>query len=93
MPLTAQPSESQDFIVPAYERSQPAQQLEQVLLGEWLQLKDLRAGDERGIDEEERVVRSRADEPDHAALHIRQQHVLLGFVEAVNLVNEQDGRG
>ena len=36
-------------------------------------------------------MRGRADQPHHAALDIRQQHVLLRLVEAVDFVNEQDG--
>ena len=35
-------------------------------------------------------MRRRADQTDHAALHIRQQHVLLRLVEPVDLVDEQD---
>ena len=66
-------------------------EVEQVILGKRLQLENLRARNERRVDEEERVVRGRADEPDDAALHIRQQHVLLRLVEAVDFVNEQNG--
>ena len=39
---------------------------------------------------EERVLRRRPDQDDDAVLHVRQQHVLLGLVEAVDLVEEQD---
>ena len=65
------------------------QQVEQVILRNRLQLENLRARDERRVDEEERVVRGRADQPDDSALNIGQQHVLLRLVEAVDLVHEQ----
>lgn len=41
---------------------------------------------------EERIVRGRADETDDAALDVGQQDVLLGFAEAVDFIDEQDGR-
>ena len=47
------------------------EQAEQIFLGQRTQLEDLRARDERRVDEEEWVVRGRADEPDDAAFHIR----------------------
>ena len=37
-------------------------------------------------------MRRRADQPHHPALDIRQQHVLLRLVEAMDLVDEQDRR-
>src|SRR6266851_4784275 len=46
---------------------------------------------QRGIDLERRVLRRRSDQPDRPALDIRQKRILLGLVEAVNLVDEQDG--
>ena len=36
-------------------------------------------------------MRGRADEHDRAVLDVGEQHVLLGLVEAVNLVDEEDG--
>ena len=68
------------------------QQAKQILLGQRPQFENLRARDERRVDEEKRIVRRRADQPDDAALHVRQQHVLLRFVEAMDFVNEQDRR-
>ena len=53
--------------------------------------KHLRAADQRPVDREERIFRRRAEQPDGAALHVGQQGVLLRAVEAVNLVDEQDG--
>jgi hypothetical protein len=53
------------------------------------ELKDLAAADQRAVDGEERVFGGRADERHHALFHVGQQHVLLGLVEAVDLVDEQ----
>ncbi len=62
-----------------------------ILDGDRLELEDLRAGDERRVDVEIRVVRRRTDEADHPALDVREKHVLLRLVETVDLVDEQDG--
>ena len=51
---------------------------------------DLAAAQQRRVDREERVLRRRPDQDDDAVLDVRQQHVLLGLVEAVDLVEEQD---
>ena len=48
-------------------------------------------GQERRVDLERRVLGGGADEGDGPVFDVRQDHVLLGFVEAVDLVNEQDG--
>ena len=68
----------------------PAHQDHERLRLHRLQLKHLRARNQRAVDVEKRVVRRRADQPDHPALHIRQKHVLLRLVEAVDLVHEKD---
>ena len=60
------------------------------VLAERFEPEECRAGDERGVDGEERVLRGRADECDEPALDIREQDILLGFGEAVDLVEEQD---
>ena len=52
---------------------------------------DWRPGQERTHDLEARVLRGRADEDDIARLHHRQEGVLLGLVEAMDLVAEEDG--
>jgi hypothetical protein len=54
-----------------------------------LELEDARAAHQGVIDREERVGCGSANEDDGAILDIGQQRVLLGFVEAVNLVDEQ----
>ena len=56
-----------------------------------VQLVDLRAREQRGVDLEVRVLGRRADQRDQALLDRGQQHVLLGLVEAVDLVEEEDG--
>ena len=68
-----------------------AQQDRQIALLQGLELEDLRAGHQGGVDEEEGVVGGGPDQADHAALHIGKEHVLLGLVEAVDLVDEQQG--
>ena len=55
------------------------------------ELKDLGAGDERGVDVKVGIVGSGSDEAHGAALQVGEEGVLLGFVEAVDLVDKQDG--
>ena len=51
----------------------------------------LAARQERGVEFEARVLGGRADQRDGAVLDVRQEAVLLGAVEAVDLVHEQQG--
>ena len=69
----------------------PPQQLQHLLLPQRLQLKNLRARHQRRVDKEKWVVRRRPDQPHHPAFHVRQQHILLRLVEAVDFVNEKNG--
>src|SRR5581483_3320755 len=55
------------------------------------QLEDLRAGNERGIDEEKGIVSGGTDKADHAAFHVREQNVLLSLVEAMDFIDEKNG--
>ncbi len=55
------------------------------------ELKDARTGQERAVDFEIRIFSCRADQNDGAVFNVRQERVLLGFVKAVDFVNEQDG--
>ena len=55
-----------------------------------LELVDLRARDERGVDLVVRVLGRRADQRQEAGLDAGQQRVLLRLVEAVDLVEEED---
>ena len=45
--------------------------------------------DQRAVDREERILRRCTNENHDAVLDVRQQDVLLGLVEAVDLVDEQ----
>ena len=56
-----------------------------------LEREDAGAGEERGDDLERRVLGRRADERDGAVLDVGEDGVLLGLVEAVDLVDEEDG--
>ena len=47
--------------------------------------------EQRAVHLERRVLGGRADEGDQAALDVRQEGVLLRLVEAVHLVDEEDG--
>ena len=61
-----------------------------MLARERLERENLAAAQQRRVDGEERVLRRGADERDAAFLDIGQQHILLGAVEAVQLVHEED---
>jgi len=51
------------------------------------------AREERRVDVEARVVRGRTDEADRAFLDVGQEQVLLGFVEPMELVDEENRGG
>ena len=51
---------------------------------------DFRARQQRRVHFERRVLGRRADEDDVARLDVRQKRVLLRFVEAMDLVDEDD---
>ena len=59
--------------------------------GDGLELENLGAGDEGGVDVEVGIVGGGSDEADGAAFEMGKEGVLLGFVEAVDLVNKEDG--
>ena len=52
---------------------------------------DAGAGEQRRDDLERGVLRRRPDEDDRAVLDVGEDDVLLGLVEAVDLVDEEDG--
>ncbi len=68
-----------------------AEDLGNFRLGEGLELEDLRARDERVDDEKEGVVGRGPDEGEHPALHVGEENVLLGLVQAVDFIEEEDG--
>ena len=67
------------------------QQRDDLLLSQRLQHIHAAARKQRGNNFERRILRGRADQPDVALLHVRKKRILLGFVEAMNLVDENDG--
>ncbi|MFM1943062.1 MAG: hypothetical protein RI897_2044 [Verrucomicrobiota bacterium] len=67
------------------------QQGEEFVFGEGLELEDLGAGDEGGVDEEEGVFGGGSDEADCTAFHVGQENILLGFIEAVDFIDEEEG--
>ena len=64
-----------------------------LLFGEGVEGVDAAAGEQGGDDFEGGILGGGADEADSAALDVRQEGVLLGFVEAVNFIDEEDGAG
>ena len=63
----------------------------QVFVGQALQHMHGRARQERGVHLERRVLGGRAEEDDVAVLDVREHDVLLSLVEAMDLIDEQDG--
>jgi hypothetical protein len=61
-----------------------------LLVGEWLEAIDAKPGQERRVHLEVGVLGGGAGECDRALLDVRQQRVLLGFIEAMDLVDEED---
>ena len=61
-----------------------------VVVGQRLESPDAHPRQERGVDLEVRVLRRCADERDRSVLDVREQRVLLGLVEPMDLVEEQD---
>ena len=59
--------------------------------GERFEAEERGPAQQRRVHLEERVLGGGADECEQTALHRRQQRVLLRLVEAVHLVEEQDG--
>ena len=60
-------------------------------VGQRLEPEHAAAREERGVDGKRRVFGGGADEGDRALLDVRQECVLLRLVEAMNLVDEEDG--
>src|SRR6202011_1016820 len=61
-----------------------------VAFGERIQNEHAHPREERAIQLEGWIFRSRTDERDSASLDMREKCVLLRFIEAVDLVHEQD---
>ncbi len=56
-----------------------------------LQKQDLATREERRVDGKRGVFRGRANQGEQAAFHMGQKGVLLAFVEAVDLIDKEDG--
>ena len=68
----------------------PRQEIGERLRLERLEDEDAGAREERGVELEGRVLGGGADQRDGAVLHHRQEGVLLGAVEAVDFVDEEE---
>ena len=69
----------------------PPQERRDLLFGQRFKHVDTATREQRGDDFEGRILGRRADQPDGAALHVGQKRILLRLVEAVNLVDEENG--
>src|SRR4030065_719522 len=69
----------------------PPQEDLDLLRREGVQAVDAAAREQGRDDLEGRVLGGGADESDHAVLDVGQDHVLLRLVEAMDLVDEEDG--
>ncbi len=67
------------------------QNLLDIGIGQRLQHDDPRTGEQRRVHLERWVFRCGSDQDDGAVLDVRQDGILLGFVEAMNLIDEKDG--
>ena len=67
-----------------------ADDFQNVVLGQRLQFEDAGAGQQGTVDLEIGIFRCCADQRDDPLFYIRQQVILLGLVEPVNFINEQD---
>ena len=61
-----------------------------ILVGERLQSPHAEAGEQGSIDLEVRILGRRTDQRHGAVFDVRQERVLLGLVESMDLVDEQD---
>ena len=67
------------------------EQRDEFVFGERLKSVDAAAGEQRGDDFEGGVLGGGADKPDGAALDVGKEGILLRLVEAMDLVDEEDG--
>jgi hypothetical protein len=66
---------------------------EDFVFGEGVEGVDAAAGEQGGDDLERGVLSGGSDEADGAVFDVGQEGVLLGLVEAVDLIDEEDGAG
>ncbi len=74
----------------AQDRRAPSHDLHHVLVGQRLERVELHPRHQRRVDLEVRVLGRRPDQRHEPLLDRRQERVLLGLVEAVDLVEEED---
>jgi hypothetical protein len=68
-----------------------AQNDDDLILGQRLQDIDSTAREQRTVDFEGRIFGSGADQANASFLDMGQEGILLGFVEAMNFIDEDDG--
>ena len=71
-------------------RRSPAQQSHNLIIGHRFQGEHLRAAEHGRIDGKIGILRGSADETDCSLLEMRQQHILLSLIEAVQLIHKQN---
>jgi len=74
-------------------RKSAVEELGDVLFAERLEDIDAAAGEQGGDDFKGGIFSGGADEADGAALDVGEERILLGLVEAVDFVDEEDGAG
>src|SRR6266851_1213619 len=67
------------------------QKNDNLIFGQRLQHIDAAAREQRGVDFEGRIFGGSADQANAAFLDVREERILLSFVEAVDFVDEDDG--
>ena len=67
------------------------QEVDNLRRREWIENVHFRAREKRRDDFERRIFGGRADESDVAGFDVGKKSVLLGLVEAMDLVDENDG--
>src|SRR5712692_2095932 len=69
-----------------------SQQKQQIIWAKGFEDDHSRARQQRGDHLERRVLRRRAEKHDQSLFYVRQEGVLLGLVEAVDFIDEQNRR-
>src|SRR5258708_14869092 len=64
---------------------------EEMRSSEWIEAVDIGGREQRREDLERGILGGRADKDDVAGFDVGKKGVLLGFIEAVNLIHEDDG--
>ena len=78
--------------LPLLKQFGPPDKAIQTFITQAVQHQNLATRQQRAVEFERRVLRSGADERDRSIFDERQEGILLGLVEAVNLIHEQQRR-